>query len=178
MNKLLVVVDMQNDFINGALGTKEAEEIVGNVVNKIKKYQRNGDSIIFTKDTHFDDYLETNEGKRLPVTHCIKGTDGWEISKEIQEICDLNNYRVYEKVTFGSSELAKDLAAGVYDKYSGIELIGICTDICVVSNTLLIKTFLPEKPISVDAACCAGITPESHRNALEVMKMCHIDIME
>ncbi|ROR31845.1 nicotinamidase-related amidase [Mobilisporobacter senegalensis] len=178
MNRLLVVVDMQNDFINGALGTKEAELIVGNVVNKIKEYQRNGDSIIFTQDTHFDNYLETNEGKKLPVKHCIKNTDGWEISKEIQKICNLKDHKVYEKVTFGSSELAKDLADGVYNEYSEIELIGICTDICVISNTLLMKTFLPEKLITVDAACCAGITPQSHKQALEVMKMCHIDVME
>lgn len=178
MDKLLVVVDMQNDFISGTLGMREAEQIVENVVEKIKKHQRDGSTIIFTKDTHFDDYLETNEGRKLPVKHCIKGTNGWEICSKIQEDCNISEHKVYEKVTFGSSELAKDLANGLYNNYSEIELVGICTDICVISNALLIKTFLPETPISVDAACCAGITPESHKNALEVMKMCQVEVTE
>lgn len=178
MNRLLVVVDMQNDFIDGALGTKEAEGIVENVADKIKEYQREKDSIIFTMDTHSDNYEETMEGRKLPIKHCMKGTHGWDICDAIQTVCNLNNYKIYEKDTFGSRELGKDLAAGIYDTCSEIELVGICTDICVISNALLIKTFLPEKKITVDGACRAGITPKSHKNALEAMKMCHIDIIE
>jgi nicotinamidase/pyrazinamidase len=177
MNKLLVVVDMQYDFIEGALGTKEATEIVNNVVNKISEYKKNGDQIIFTMDTHNEDYLTTMEGKKLPVMHCIKDTNGWNISNAIQEKFNLEQYKVYAKNTFGSSELAKDIIDGVYNDIIQVELIGICTDICVISNAILVKTFLPNIPIIVDASCCAGVTVNSHRNALEAMKMCHIDII-
>ena len=176
MSKLLVVIDMQNDFIDGTLGTKEAVQIVDNVVNKIKKYELSGDAIIFTKDTHFDNYLDTQEGKNLPVKHCIAKTGGWEFCSKFQNATDLGKYKIYEKVTFGSSELAKDLMNGVYDTVSQIELVGICTDICVISNAMLIKAFLPEIPVTVDASCCAGVTKESHKNALEAMKMCQINI--
>ncbi len=177
MNKLLVVIDMQNDFICGTLGTKEAVQIVDKVVNKIKEYKLNGDPIIFTKDTHFDNYLNTQEGKNLPVKHCITKTGGWELDSKILKATNLSNYKIYEKVTFGSSELAKDLMSGVYDTVSQIELVGICTDICVISNAILIKTFLPEVPVTVDASCCAGVTKESHENALKAMKMCQINIL-
>ncbi|WMJ89622.1 cysteine hydrolase family protein [Anaerocolumna sp. MB42-C2] len=177
MSKLLVVIDMQNDFIDGTLGTGEAVQIVDKVVDKIKNYERNGDTIIFTKDTHSDNYLDTQEGKNLPVKHCIAKTNGWKISSKICNITDISKYKIYEKVTFGSSELAKDLMNGVYDTVSQIELIGLCTDICVISNALLIKTFLPEIPVAVDASCCAGVTKESHANALEAMKMCQINIL-
>lgn len=177
MKRLLVVVDMQNDFITGSLGTKEATCIVERVVNKIKEYEENNDRIIFTMDTHFDNYMETKEGEYLPVRHCIKDSDGWNICTSITNTCDICDYKVYEKVTFGSSELAKDIMSGMYDDISEIELVGLCTDICVISNALLIKSFLPEIPITVDSSCCAGVTSESHNNALEAMKMCQINII-
>lgn len=176
MSKLLVVVDMQNDFIDGALGTKEATGIVDNVIEKIRKYETEKEPIIFTMDTHRDNYLDTQEGQNLPVKHCIAHTQGWEIHSRIKEAFDLNKYKIYEKVTFGSSELAKDLLNGVYHDVSEVELVGICTDICVITNAMLFKTFLPEVPVFVDAACCAGVTPESHENALKAMKLCQIHI--
>ena len=153
--KVLIVVDMQNDFIDQALGTKEAVGIVENVAKKIKGFDG---KVIYTKDTHPENYLETQEGKNLPVKHCVKGSEGWQISAILPVKEDDT---VIEKPTFGSVEL------GVY---------GLCTDICVISNALLIKAFLPEVKISVDASCCAGVTPESHKNALEAMKMCQISI--
>ncbi len=177
MSKLLVVVDMQNDFIDGALGTKEAAEILDNVVNKIRDYEKNGNPILFTMDTHYDNYLETQEGKNLPVKHCIAHTKGWEINDKIRCILERNNYKIYEKNTFGSGELARDLLNGVYNNVTYIEIVGICTDICVITNAMLIKTLLPEVPVTVDAACCAGVTPESHKNALEAMKMCQVKII-
>lgn len=176
MSKLLVVIDMQNDFIDGALGTKEAVNIVDNVVNKIREYKAAGEPIIFTMDTHTDNYLETQEGKNLPVKHCIAHSEGWAIHNRIKEAVDLNEHKIYEKVTFGSSDLAKDLLNGVYNKISEVELIGICTDICVISNAILFKTFLPEVPVYVDATCCAGVTPENHENALKAMERCQIHI--
>ncbi|BCJ93467.1 amidase [Anaerocolumna cellulosilytica] len=176
MNKLLIVVDMQNDFIDGTLGTQEAEHIVHKVVAKITEYEMAGRTIIFTMDTHSDDYPVTSEGKKLPVTHCIKDTPGWQISDAITTSIDLSKYKIYEKNTFGSSELARDLLNGLYDTATSIEIIGLCTDICVISNAMLVKTMLPEIPITVDASCCAGVTPNSHQNALEAMKMCHIEV--
>ena len=169
--KILIVVDMQNDFIDQALGTKEAVGIVENVAKKIKGFDG---KVIYTKDTHPENYLETQEGKNLPVKHCVKGSEGWQISAilPIKE-----DDTVIEKPTFGSVELGvylKKLAEDV--EIEEIEVIGLCTDICVISNALLIKAFLPEVKISVDASCCADVTPESHKNALEAMKMCQIGI--
>lgn len=177
MNKLLVVVDMQKDFIDGALGTKEAVGIVDQVIYKIKDYEKNKEQIIFTMDTHTDNYLKTQEGIKLPVKHCIAHTDGWNINDKIRKSINLEQYKIYEKITFGSADLAKDLLNGLYNNITQVELIGLCTDICVISNVMLIKTLLPEVPICVDAACCAGVTPKSHRNALEAMKMCQISII-
>lgn len=177
MGNLLVVVDMQKDFIDGALGTKEAVAIVPNVVRKIKEFQQAGDKIIFTKDTHFENYMETQEGRNLPVMHCIKGTDGHEICEEIKAVINPEEYTVYEKLTFGSSEFAQDLKEGVYDDAESITLIGLCTDICVISNAMLCKTFLTETPVYIAADCCAGVTPESHENALRAMEMCQIKIV-
>ncbi len=177
MARLLIVVDMQKDFIDGSLGTKEAVAIVPNVVKKIKEYAGCGDEIIFTKDTHFENYMDTQEGKNLPVKHCIKGTPGHEICDEIRDAVRVDDYKVYEKVTFGSSGLAQDLANGVYDGAEDITLIGLCTDICVISNAMLCKTFLTEAPIYIAADCCAGVTPESHDNALKAMEMCQIKIV-
>lgn len=178
--KILVVVDMQNDFIDGALGTPEAQAIVPNVKAKIEAARANGDRIIFTRDTHNEDYLDTMEGKKLPVPHCIKNTYGWEISNELY--C---NASVIDKKTFGSTDLADELFLRWFlsnrdedeDSIDEIEFVGLCTDICVISNVMITKAYIPEVKITVDASCCAGVTPESHKNALEAMKMCHIDII-
>ena len=168
--KILCVIDMQNDFIDGALGTSEAVKIVDNVRRKIEAYRKNGDIVIFTRDTHYENYMDTAEGKNLPVPHCIKDTDGWQISHKL-EIMDSV---VIDKPTFGSTELAEYVTK--LGNIDSIELIGLCTDICVISNALLLKASLPETPICVDSSCCAGVTPESHSNALSAMKMCQIEI--
>lgn len=167
--KVLVVVDMQNDFIDGSLGTEEAVKIVPNVINKIKESECNSDIIIYTKDTHYDNYLETLEGKNLPVKHCIKGTKGHEIPSNILRGHDI----IFEKLTFGSVDLAKYLQIIKFDE---IELIGLCTDICVISNALLLKATFPEKRIIVDSSCCAGVSVKSHIEALNTMKMCQIEV--
>ena len=166
MKKTLIVVDMQKDFIDGSLGTKEAVAIVDNVKKKIKEYQENGDEIIFTRDTHQTDYLNTNEGKHLPVEHCIEGTDGWKIREELE----VQGAIYINKPTFGYLN---------WDEYNleEVELIGLCTDICVVSNALIIKAMYPEIKVTVDASCCAGVTPESHAAALTTMKMCQVEVI-
>ena len=173
MKKLLLVIDMHNDFINGALGTKEAEAIVPNVVKRIQEFE--GD-VLYTRDTHSEDYMETQEGKNLPVPHCIKGTPGWELCPELKALRDAGHSPVLDKLTFG----AKDLPAYLETRYprglESVELIGLCTDICVISNAMVLKAFFPELPVSVTASCCAGVTPESHENALNAMKMCQIAI--
>ena len=174
MRKILVVVDMQNDFIDGALGTQEALTIVENVKAKIKEYDKQ--DIFVTMDTHAPDYLNTQEGRNLPVEHCIKGTEGWLIRSDIAELLD--GASVYEKPTFGSTRLAKDIAGIAAAEDIEIEIIGLCTDICVVSNALLLKAVMPEVPISIDPACCAGVTPGSHEAALKTMQMCQINIEE
>ena len=166
--KTLIVVDMQNDFIDGSLGTREAQAIVPKVKEKIKEYQERGDEIIFTRDTHQSDYLNTPEGKKLPVEHCIQGTKGWQIAEGlVTEDC-----QYIDKPTFGWTHWDEESLDG------DIELIGLCTDICVVSNALLLKATFPEVNIAVDADCCAGVTPETHKAALETMKMCQIDVRE
>lgn len=171
--KLLVVVDMQTDFVDGALGTPEAQAIIENVVRKVTEAKEAGTQIIFTLDTHETNYLETLEGKNLPVEHCIRETDGWKLIPQLRPLAA--GARIIEKPTFGSTKLAHLVAGGNYDE---IELIGLCTDICVISNALLVKASVPETPITVDASCCAGVTPQSHKNALEAMKMCQIIIKE
>lgn len=168
--KILVVVDMQNDFIDGALGTAEAVAIVPSVIEKIKKYESEGGIIVYTKDTHPEDYLSTREGKYLPVKHCIKGTQGHSIPAEILRGHDL----IIEKPTFGSMELVDYLGSLDFDE---IELVGLCTDICVVSNALLVKAAFPEKDVTVDSSCCAGVTSDSHNAALTTMKMCQINVI-
>lgn len=174
MKKILVVVDMQKDFVDGALGTKEAVAIVDNVVNKINGH--NGD-IFVTYDTHFENYMETSEGKKLPVPHCIKGTDGWKLNDKVQAALDAKTYTEVEKITFGSVDLPKLVQEKANGEEFEIELIGLCTDICVVSNALLLKAAFPEISISVDASCCAGVTPDSHNAALATMKMCQINVI-
>ena len=167
MKRLLVVVDMQNDFIDGALGTKEAQAIVPAVVKKAEAYAAAGDEVVFTLDTHFDGYLDTAEGRKLPVPHCIKGTAGWELCDPLKAF----EGRRFEKHTFGSDSLSEYVRGG---DYRSVELVGLCTDICVVSNALLIKAFLPETPVFVDSACAAGVTRERHEAALETMRSCQI----
>ncbi|RGD65153.1 cysteine hydrolase [Lachnospiraceae bacterium OF09-6] len=170
---ILVVVDMQNDFIDGALGTPEAVAIVPKVMVKMMNFDG---LVLATRDTHGEDYLERQEGKKLPVVHCIKGTHGWEIKDEIQQLLIS---QPIDKPTFGSEALGKvlkDLNNDV-EPIDSITLVGLCTDICVISNAMLLKAFLPEVPIMVDASCCAGVTPESHERALEAMKACQIEII-
>lgn len=172
--KVLVVVDMQNDFIDGALGTPEAQAIVPRVVEKIKT---TGDIVYVTKDTHYADYLDTQEGKLLPVPHCIAETYGWNIEKNVQNALDeREEVYTYEKETFGSVDLGAALNLVWDDNLDEIILVGLCTDICVISNALLIKAYLSDVKITVDASCCAGTTPERHKNALAAMKMCQINI--
>ena len=168
--KYLIVVDMQTDFVNGALGTAEAQTIVENVEKKIRAFDG---KVIFTRDTHEENYMLTQEGRNLPVPHCIRGTDGWQIVPELMGMAE----EIIDKPTFGSTSLAALLAEeNEKEAVESVELIGLCTDICVISNALLIKAQLPEVPVSVDAACCAGVTPESHNNALAAMKMCQIAV--
>lgn len=172
MRKLLIVVDMQNDFIDGALGTEEAQGIVETVKEKIKSYPI--EDVIYTLDTHSEDYMQTQEGANLPVEHCIKGTKGWELSPELTDL--LKDAKCYEKPTFGSMKLAEDLQKLSEKEELTIEMVGLCTDICVVSNALLLKAAMPETEISVDPACCAGVTPDSHKAALVTMASCQIKV--
>lgn len=164
--KTLIVIDMQNDFVTGSLGTKEAQTIVPNVKKKIQEYVNRGDQIIFTRDTHYSNYLETQEGKMLPVEHCIYDTEGWEIVDELEVM----NCIYVNKTSFGWDGWLKL-------NYEEIELIGVCTDICVISNALILKAQFPEVKITVDASCCAGVTPGLHEAALKVMKSCQINVI-
>lgn len=168
MKKALVLVDFQNDFIDGSLGTKEAQAILPNVIEKLSHYPK--ENRFATQDTHFEDYLSTQEGKNLPVIHCQNGTYGWEIRKEAQ----VGFAKIFEKTTFASRSLAEFIRDENFDE---VELIGICTDICVVSNALLIKAYAPEVKLTVDASCCAGVSPEKHLAALETMSSCQIEII-
>lgn len=168
---VLVVVDMQNDFVSGSLGSKEAQKIVPNAVEKVRQRKSEGYKVVFTLDTHGENYLDTNEGKRLPVTHCVKGTDGWRLAPELKELA--RDCEKYEKPAFGSERLARDLKEL---RPQSVEIIGLCTDICVVSNALLIKAALPEAEIKVDPSCCAGTSIPRHNAALDTMRSCQITI--
>lgn len=171
MQDILIVVDMQNDFIDGALGTPEAVAIVPKVAEKIKHFPG---TVLFTRDTHRENYLSTQEGKNLPVPHCIQNSEGWAIHPELDA---LRRTAPIDKPTFGSAELAMLLKeAHEKEPITSVTLVGLCTDICVISNAMLIKAFLPEVQVVVDAACCAGVTPESHKNALQAMKVCQIQV--
>ena len=171
MQKILLVIDMQNDFIDGALGTPEAVAIVDKVEEKIKSFPGR---VIFTRDTHEENYMETQEGGNLPVPHCIRDSQGWQIREELEK---LRTEPAVDKPTFGSQALGELLLQlDKEEKIESITLVGLCTDICVISNALLAKAFLPEVPITVDASCCAGVTPESHKTALSAMKMCQIQV--
>lgn len=183
MKKILVVVDMQNDFIDGALGSKEAVAVVPNVVEKIKDNE--WDQIMITQDTHYDDYMETQEGKKLPVPHCMIRTNGWELNPHVKtsllsKTTETNKPYYINKITFGSIELSKLWEEHRLENNGAdleFTLIGLCTDICVISNAMLLKAYYPEARIIVDASCCAGVTPESHKTALEAMKMCQIEVI-
>lgn len=173
--RYLVVVDMQHDFVDGALGTPEAQAIVASVAAKVQAFDG---TVVFTKDTHYSDYLQTLEGKNLPVEHCLHGTPGWELMPELQAIRDERNSFVFEKTTFASLDLAMWLAEeNVAEPIESIELIGLCTDICVVSNALLIKGWIPEVPLKVDASLCAGVTPDSHKAALATLRSCQVEVI-
>ncbi len=173
--KILIVIDMQKDFIDGSLGTKEAVKIVPNVASKINEFKKAGNEIVFTRDTHQADYLNTQEGKNLPVVHCIEGTPGWQIDGSL----DVSGSKIFNKPSFGSM----DLADYIFDRTSKdksldeIVLVGLCTGICVINNALILKAKLPEMLISVDASCCACVTPESHINALNAMKLCQVNVI-
>ena len=175
MKHILIVVDIQKDFVDGALGTAEAVAMVGNAVKKIKEF--NGD-IFVTYDTHFENYMETSEGGKLPVPHCIKDTEGWELDQNIAKALVGKDFTKVEKLTFGSTELPNLVRKVVGNEDFDITLIGLCTDICVVSNALILKANFPEKDIYVDATCCAGVTVETHNAALITMKMCQINIID
>ena len=171
MNNVLVVVDMQNDFIDGSLGTKEAESIVARVAQEIKDFSG---EIVFTRDTHGDNYNQTQEGRNLPVAHCIRNTEGWQLHPMLRELAQ--GHTIIDKPAFGSLTLAQYLKGkGTPD---AIYLVGLCTDICVISNAMILKAAFPETEIYVDSLCCAGTTPESHQRALEAMKVCQIHILE
>ena len=171
MRDILVVVDMQNDFIDGALGTAEAVAIVPAVRKKIENFDG---LVLFTRDTHFENYSTTQEGKNLPVPHCIRGTDGWQIRPELDA---LRTTDPINKVTFGSAELGSILVRlNEAEAIGKITFVGLCTDICVISNVMIAKAFLPEVPVCVDAACCAGVSPETHENALNAMAVCQVEI--
>ena len=174
MKKALIVVDYQNDFVDGALGFLAAENVADKIYTLVAKAMADKDFIVFTKDTHYDNYMETREGKFLPVPHCIKGSEGWMIRPELDV---LRKTPAIDKVTFGSSFLPeKLLSMNAVDPIESITFVGLCTDICVISNVMIAKAFLPEVPVIVDAACCAGVSPETHKNALEAMKVCQVKV--
>lgn len=174
MKQFLIVVDMQKDFVDGALGTPEAVAIVPRVVEKIRRFSG---EIFVTLDTHGPDYLQTAEGKKLPVSHCIRNTEGWRLNQDVAQALEGKDYIQVEKPTFGSTELPMRIAQAAGGEPFTLELIGLCTDICVVSNALLLKASFPEVPISVDAACCAGVSPKTHQAALDTMACCQIEIL-
>lgn len=181
--KTLIVIDMQNDFIDGSLGTPEAQAIVPKVKKKIEEYISRGEQIIYTRDTHWENYFETREGKKLPIMHCYYGTDGWQIRSELMPSDTYEKFYVLNKETFGSDDLCWAFRALVTTpngefNVEEIELVGLCTDCCVVSNAILLKTGYSNKcEITVDASCCAGTTPENHKAALQVMKCCQINVV-
>ncbi|MCI6239669.1 MAG: cysteine hydrolase [Clostridium sp.] len=178
MRNILIVVDMQKDFVTGALASAEAQAILPKVKEKIEVYDRAGKEIIFTRDTHGEDYMQTNEGKHLPVPHCIKGTDGWQICAELTDGIT-SEYKTVDKPTFGFLGWKDVLASETADGSDlDIEMVGVCTDICVVSNALILKALYPEATVRVDAGCCAGVTPEAHAAALVTMRACQVDVTD
>ncbi len=182
--KVLIVVDMQNDFVTGALANKDSEKIIDNVKAKVEEYKANEDVVIFTRDTHSDNYMTTEEGKNLPVPHCIECTEGWEIVDELRDLADkyklkdLNYINIIDKPSFGSLDLANELDyIGGYTTITDIEVVGLCTDICVISNAAIAKAAVPNAHVTVDARCCAGVTPESHDTALNAMRAIQVEVI-
>lgn len=179
-NKLLVVIDVQNDFVTGSLRNEEAIKKLPNVCEEVKNWDG---IIVFTKDTHKKDYLDTLEGKKLPVKHCIENTWGWELCVELlnvmrdKEVKEGKQCNLVLKDTFGYKGWREYLYSHGWINFDEIEVIGYCTDICVISNVMILKSIFPNVPIKVKESCCAGVTPESHNNSLEAMKVCHIDII-
>lgn len=175
MAEILVVIDMQKDFVTGCLGTKEAQEILPLVEQRVKNFEG---EVIFTRDTHQPDYMQTQEGRKLPVVHCVEGSEGWQLMDGLERYRTAHDSRVFDKVTFGSKELGEALEEmNSREPITRITFIGVCTDICVISNAMLVKAFLPEVPLAVDSACCAGVTPQSHENALNAMRACQIEVL-
>lgn len=174
MSKVLVVIDMQNDFIDGMLGTSEAIAIVPGVVRRIAEFEG---SIYFTKDTHSTNYLETQEGSNLPVQHCIKGTDGWRLNSGVEKVCLDRQAKGVEKDTFGSKHLPEFILQDLGEAPEEIVLVGVCTDICVISNAIVLKAFFPDTVITVDSSLCAGTSVESHENALQAMRVCQVNVV-
>ena len=178
MKRILVVVDMQKDFVDGSLGTPEAVAIVEPVTEKISAYAADPDGVILvTYDTHSGDYMTTSEGKHLPVPHCVKGTEGWQLDRRVSAALKDTDYIAVEKPTFGSVELPTLVKRASGGEEFTVELIGLCTDICVVSNALILKASFPEREVYVDASCCAGVTVDTHNAALSTMKMCQINVI-
>ena len=173
MKKILVAVDLQKDFVDGALGTAEAVEMLPRAVEYIKGFDG---ELYFTLDTHTEDYLNTSEGRKLPVVHCVKGTDGWQLAAPVKALADTLPCTVVEKPSFGSTELPALIKERCNGEELDITLLGLCTDICVISNAMILKAWFPEARIAIESACCAGVTPESHENALKAMPMCQMDI--
>ena len=174
MKKFLIVVDMQRDFVDGALGTSEAQGIVENVVHKIEAFDG---EIVVTYDTHGEDYMQTAEGRKLPVPHCIKGTPGWQLNEQVEAALAGRDCTRIEKNTFGSVKLAHMLGELAEGEDFTAEFVGLCTDICVVSNALLVKAAYPEMELTLDASCCAGVTPATHQAALTTMRSCQINVI-
>lgn len=178
--ELLIMIDMQNDFTTGVLGNKRTAAVTANVCRELDKYKKSGLPLIYTMDTHGDDYMDTQEGKNLPVPHCIEGTDGWELPSAIKDaVSDMSTIMI-KKNTFGAKELPKEVGTllSIYPTITEVKFIGVCTDICVISNAMLLKAFFPELKITVKKTCCAGVTPESEENALRAMKSCQITVEE
>lgn len=174
--KYLIVIDVQNDFVTDALGTKEAQQMLPALLQKVREFDG---EVWMTQDTHAENYLQTQEGKLLPVPHCIKGTPGWQLVPELEQLRVQRGATVYEKPTFGSTRMVHELLRRYQEgEVESVELVGICTDICVVSNALLLKAAMPELPIAVDARCCAGVTPQKHAAALDVMASCQIEVRQ
>lgn len=176
MSKYLVVVDMQNDFIDGSLGSPEAQAVLPKIIERIENFPG---TVVYTRDTHEDNYLETLEGKKLPVIHCVRESEGWKLHKDVQKLQEEKRSLIFDKDTFGSIQMAGCLQG--IDRMAAIDevvVVGLCTDICVMANAILLRTAMPNTPVRIDASCCAGSTPEAHRCALEAMKSCQIDIDE
>lgn len=174
--KYLLVIDVQNDFVAGSLGSEDAQNVLKNIIKKVKDFDG---TVMFTRDTHQEDYLSTQEGRYLPVKHCIEGTDGWQLVDSLQDYANRHESIIYDKPSFGNMNLASDIKS-LYKlgRLESVELIGLDTDICVISNALIIKAAVPELPIYVDPACCAGSSREKHEAAIEVMKSCQIQMVQ